>query len=254
MEKFNFKYLIKEISMVTIGILVALAIDNWNSDRLLEKEINEYLVDIQYEIDNSGIKYQNDKIKEFESMTNRLVRVMKIVERNDTDSIPYLKGLIWPIGTTWPIEYSLPIIDEFIDKDLLNKIKDDTLKNTIKLYSRVKENTIKLEQFNTKQYLDKVETFVNKNIEYLEIMDGRFWRKNEINNHPRIKTNFKKLFNNLEFWNVLTLKTETFSIELSNLKYHKRVFDSINNQLKKYIKKNDLILKSNQEDSITLEK
>ena len=240
--------------MVTIGILVALAIDNWNSDRLLDKEINEYLVDIQYEIDNSGIKYQEDKIKEFESMTNRLVRVMKIVERNDTDSIPYLKGLIWPIGTTWPVEYSLPIIDEFIDKDLLNKIKDDTLKNTIKLYSRVKENTIKLEQFNTKQYLDKVETFVNKNIEYLEIMDGRFWRKNEINNHPRIKTNFKKLFNNLEFWNVLTLKTETFSIELSNLKYHKRVFDSINNQLKKYIKKNDLILKSNQEDSITLEK
>ena len=254
MEKFNFKYLIKEISMVTIGILVALAIDNWNSDRLLEKEINEYLVDIQYEIDNSGIKYQNDKIKEFESMTNRLVRVMKIVERNDTDSIPYLKGLIWPIGTTWPIEYSLPIIDEFIDKDLLNKIKDDTLKNTIKLYSRVKENTIKLEQFNTKQYLDKVETFVNKNIEYLEIMDGRFWRKNEINNHPRIKTNFKKLFNDLEFWNVLTLKTETFSIELSNLKYHKRVFDSINNQLKKYINKNDLILKSNQTDLITLEK
>jgi len=254
MEKFNFKHLIKEISMVTIGILVALAIDNWNSDRLLEKEINEYLVDIQYEIDNSGIKYQNDKIKEFESMTNRLVRVMKIVERNDTDSIPYLKGLIWPIGTTWPIEYSLPIIDEFIDKDLLNKIKDDTLKNTIKLYSRVKENTIKLEQFNTKQYLDKVETFVNKNIEYLEIMDGRFWRKNEINNHPRIKTNFKKLFNDLEFWNVLTLKTETFSIELSNLKYHKRVFDSINNQLKKYINKNDLILKSNQTDLIILEK
>ena len=254
MEKFNFKHLIKEISMVTIGILVALAIDNWNSDRLLDKEINEYLVDIQYEIDNSGIKYQEDKIKEFESMTNRLVRVMKIVERNDTDSIPYLKGLIWPIGTTWPIEYSLPIIDEFIDKDLLNKIKDDTLKNTIKLYSRVKENTIKLEQFNTKQYLDKVETFVNKNIEYLEIMDGRFWRKNEINNHPRIKTNFKKLFNDLEFWNVLTLKTETFSIELSNLKYHKRVFDSINNQLKKYINKNDLILKSNQTDLITLEK
>ena len=71
----------------------------------------------------------------------------------------------------------MPIVDEFIDKDLLNKIKDDTLKNTIKLYSRVKENSIRLEEFNTKQYLDKVETFVNKNIEYLEIMDGRFGKK-----------------------------------------------------------------------------
>lgn len=243
MEKFNFKYLIREISMVTIGILVALAIDNWNSDRLLDKEINGYLVDIQYEIENSGIKYQKNKIKQFESMTSRLVRVMKIVERNDIDSIPYLKELIWPIGTTWPVEYSLPIVDEFIDKDLLNKIKDDTLKNTIKLYLRVKENSIRLEEFNTKQYLDKVETFVNKNIEYLEIMDGRFWEKNEIKNHPRIKTNFKKLFNDLEFWNVLTLKTETFSIELSNIKAHNKIFDSINNQLKSYIKKNDLEIK-----------
>ena len=61
--------------MVTIGILVALAIDNWNSDRLLEKEINGYLVDIQYEIENSGIKYQKNKIKQFESMTSRLVRL-----------------------------------------------------------------------------------------------------------------------------------------------------------------------------------
>ena len=216
--------------MVTIGILVALAIDNWNSDRLLNNEMNEYLLEIQYEIENSGIKYQ--------------------VERNDTDSIPYLKELIWPIGTTWPIEYSLPIIDEFIDKDLLNKIKDDTLKNTIKLYSKVKENSVRLEEFNTKQYLDKVETFVNKNIEYLEIMDGRFWKKNEIKNHPRIETNFKKLFNDLEFWNVLTLKTETFSIELSNLKAHNRIFDSINNKLKTYIKKNDLKLKSNQTNFI----
>ena len=92
--------------MVTIGILVALAIDNWNSDRLLDKEINGYLVDIQYEIENSGIKYQKNKIKQFESMTSRLVRVMKIVERNDIDSIPYLKELIWPIGTTWPVEYT----------------------------------------------------------------------------------------------------------------------------------------------------
>ena len=58
----------------------------------------------------------------------------------------------------------------------------------------MKENAVRMEEFNTKQYLDKVETFVNKNIEYLEIMDGRFWKKNEIKNHPRIETNFKRLF------------------------------------------------------------
>lgn len=247
MEKLNIKYIVIEISLVTIGILVAIAINNWNSERLLKKEIDNYLVEVQYEIENTGIKYQRNKIKLLESMTEKLVRVMKIVQRNDLDSIPYLKQLIWPIGTTWPVEYSLPIIDEFINKDYLNQINDDSLKSTLKLYSGVKENSIMMAEFNTEQYLNKVESYVNKNIEYLEIMDGDFWKINEIVDHPRLKTNFKKLFNDLEFWNVLTLKTETFAIELSNLKSHNRHFETINNQLKSYIKKNNLIEKRREE-------
>jgi hypothetical protein len=142
MDNINIKYILTEISLVTIGILVAIAIDNWNSERLLKTEINNYLIEVQYEIENTGIKYQRNKIKSLESMTGKLIRVMKIVERNDVDSIPFLKQLIWPIGTTWPVEYSLPIIDEFINKDYLNQIDDDSLKSTLKLYSIVKENII----------------------------------------------------------------------------------------------------------------
>ena len=112
----------------------------------------------------------------------------------------------------------------------------------------LKRNSTGMAEFNEKQYLDKVETFVNKNIEYLEITRGSFWKKNDIENHPRIRTNFKKLFNDLEFWNILTLKTETFSIELSNLKYHNRTFKSINNQLKLYLKKNKISPKLNNEN------
>ncbi len=46
-------------------------------------------------------------------------------------------------------------------------------------------------EFNREQYLNKVESYVNKNIEYLEIMDGSFWKRNEIGEHPRLKTDFK---------------------------------------------------------------
>ena len=67
----------------------------------------------------------------------------------------------------------------------------------------------------------------------------------EIGEHPRLKTDFKKLFNDLEFWNVLTLKTETFAIELSNLKMHNKHFEAINSQLKSYLKKNNLTKKDN---------
>jgi len=243
MNKINIKYILTEISLVTIGILVAIAIDNWNSEKLLKKEINNYLIEVQYEIENTGIKYQINKVKSLESMTGKLIRVMKIVERNDIDSIPFLKQLIWPIGTTWPVEYSLPIIDEFINKDYLNQIDDDSLKSALKLYSIVKKNSISMGEFNREQYLNKVESYVNKNIEYLEIMDGSFWKRNEIGEHPRLKTDFKKLFNDLEFWNILTLKTETFAIELSTLKSHNRHFEAINSQLKSYLKKNNLTIK-----------
>jgi len=236
-KSINIKFILIEIILVTIGVLMAIAVNNWNTNRLIKIEVDNYLLEIRSEI-QGGIKYQNKNIERFESMSNNLLRVMKIIERNDLDSIPYLNKLIWPIGTTWPIRYELPILEEFMDKDYLNTVQNDSLKKTLKMYSRIKESAIGMAAFNEKQYLDKVESFINKNIEYLEIMEGEIWETNNINNHPRIKTNFKELFNDLEFWNILTLKTETFFIELSHVKSHKRTFLLIEKYLNQYLDNN----------------
>ena len=91
--RLDFQYIVIEIALVTIGILIAIAIDNWNSDRLTQIEVDDYLLEIHSEIEG-GINYQNRAIKRFESMSNSLIRVMKIIERNDIDSIPYLKNII----------------------------------------------------------------------------------------------------------------------------------------------------------------
>ena len=233
-KSINIKFILIEIILVTVGVLMAIAVNNWNTSRLIKIEVDNYLLEIRSEI-QGGIKYQNINIERFESMSNNLIRVMKIIERNDLDSIPYLNKLIWPIGTTWPISYELPILEEFMDKDYLNTVQNDSLKKTLKMYNRIKESAIGMAAFNEKQYLDKVESFINKNIEYLEIMEGEIWESNNINNHPRIKTNFKELFNDLEFWNILTLKTETFFIELSQVKSHKRTFLLIEKYLNQYL-------------------
>ena len=233
-KSINLKYIITEIILVTVGVLIAIAVNNWNTNRLIKIEVDNYLLEIRSEI-QGGIKYQNSNIKRFESMSNNLLRVMKIIERNDLDSIPYLNKLIWPVGTSWPIRYELPILEEFMDKDYLNTVQNDSLKKTLKMYNRIKESAIEMAVFNEKQYLDKVESFINKNIEYLEIMESGMWKTNNINNHPRIKTNFKKLYNDLEFWNILTLKTETFFIELSRVKSHKRTFMEIEKHLNQYL-------------------
>ena len=230
----NLKHVLTEISLITVGVLVAIAVDNWNTNRLIKIEVDDYLFEINSEI-QAGIEYQNGSIKRFKSMSNNLLRVMKIIERNDLDSIPFIGELIWPIGTTWPIRYELPILEEFIDKEYLNNIPNDSLKKSLKMYSPIKDSAIEMAAFNEKQYLDKVESFVNKNIEYLEIIGSGMWKTRNINDHPRIKTNFKKLYDDLEFWNILTLKTETFLIELNRVKSHKKTFLLIDKHLNEYL-------------------
>jgi len=238
-QNIGLKHIIAEITLVCTGILLALAINNWNDKRILDKEINNYILEIDKEIEKA-IKYQNNTLKRFEKMSNNLVRSIKIIERNDLDSITTLKQIVWPILTTWPIRYDYPIIQEFIDKDLINKIPKDSLKIKLKLYERGKNSADGMAAFNEKQYLDKVESYVNKNIEYLEIGPQTIFKNVNVNNHPRIETNFLSLYNDLEFWNVLILKTETLLIEISRLKSNMNTFKQIELELKKYIKENKL--------------
>jgi hypothetical protein len=126
-----------------------------------------------------------------------------------------------------------------VSRDYLNILQDDSLKQALKRYNRIKENAKNMAQFNQTQYLDKVESFINKNIEYLEIMPSNVFDEMNVNNNPRVKTDFKKLFNDLEFWNVLTLKTETFLIELGRVRFDKRRFELIEKNLNRYLKTKD---------------
>ena len=127
-KSINIKFILIEIILVTIGVLMAIAVNNWNTNRLVKSEVDNYLLEIRSEI-QGGIKYQNRNIERFESMSNNLLRVMKIIERNDLDSIPYLNKLIWPIGTTWPIvtriisiNMNFILIDLFLPKSFFNNI------------------------------------------------------------------------------------------------------------------------------------
>ena len=55
-SRLDFQYIVVEIALVTIGILIAIAIDNWNSNKLTQIEIDDYLLEIHSEIE-VAIKY-----------------------------------------------------------------------------------------------------------------------------------------------------------------------------------------------------
>ena len=74
----------------------------------------------------------------------------------------------------------------------------------------------------------------------MEIGEQEFLVKNDILDHPRINTDFKRLFNDLEFWNILILKTETILREEFELKRFHKNFQSLSLELKKYIDERNL--------------
>ena len=62
-----FKYLLLEIVFISLGVLFALGINNWNSNRIEQNEINNYLIEIDKEI-NEVIQYQESKLRNLKNI------------------------------------------------------------------------------------------------------------------------------------------------------------------------------------------
>ena len=74
-----------------------------------------------------------------------------------------------------------------------------------------------LDEYNNLQYNTSIEPFIIRNLNYSEIsLDS--YKRNLIEGGP--KTNIKDLYKNLEFFNILTFKVETFNVELSFLNFY----------------------------------
>ena len=55
-KSINIKNVLTEISLITVGALVGIAVDNWNTNRLFKIEVDDYLSEIKSEI-QTGIEF-----------------------------------------------------------------------------------------------------------------------------------------------------------------------------------------------------
>jgi hypothetical protein len=223
----SFKHILFEIVLVTGGILIALAIDNWNNKRVEQAEIKYYYKDIQVEFKET-INYQKGYQKTLQYLKNSMTRSLEIIKSKNKDSIPVLKKLLGTLATTWPVSYTMPITQEFIDLDYINKVENDSLKTMLKKYVRQIERSKGLAEYNEAQYNDRIEPYINENINYREIVLGNSNSQLVIGGP---KTDFEKLSNDLKFWNIINFKIETTIIELDRLKGDMKVFEIIYNLL-----------------------
>ena len=96
-----FKYAIGEIILVVIGILIALQINNWNQDRLKEKQIFGYLMSMTEDL-KSDIRQYEENIVGFNSNITNNSRVLKNddYKKLEVDSINILIMSYWNLNRT----------------------------------------------------------------------------------------------------------------------------------------------------------
>ena len=60
--KIDYKHIITEITLVTVGILIAIQIDTWYNERVEQQEIDKYLISIQEEFEIEMIWQKDNKM------------------------------------------------------------------------------------------------------------------------------------------------------------------------------------------------
>jgi hypothetical protein len=139
-----FKYAIGEIVLVVIGILIALQLNNWNSNRiqniesrelvnrlLLETNQNKELLKIEIDKQNQGL--------------NALLQFLKMTGPNYTEkSTKKTDSLLYQIISSPRFQLSTAVLEEAISTGRLATIKSDSLRSLIyalpSVVSDIKDN------------------------------------------------------------------------------------------------------------------
>ena len=222
-----FKYAIGEIVLVVIGILIALQINNWNTNRIEHNTIKNYYERIIVELDQETNQAMSLKVK-IESSIHKNKRVLKIINSKNTDSINVIKNLLGNTATYLVTDYHFPITKEFISQNYLSKIKNDSIKMDFEYLSSLFSYSASALNYYNSQYVNTIEPFFIKNINYSEVALPQ-WRKGLIQGGPII--NYESLFTSLELWNIVTFKLESLNGESLKLEESIEKFKIIKERL-----------------------
>lgn len=228
-----FQYALGEIVLVVIGILLALQINNWNTERLERAAMHNY-----YERMHSEIEEEIEVLERFivqeEKLKSLNTRTLKIIDAQNRDSIPALRETIGALGTSWTIEVHFPVVEEFLDQGYLSKIKTDSLKMAFKSFSHGMGRMKIMEGYIIKQYDGRIEPYINRNLNYSEVALERYKERFVVGGPP---TDFEFLFTDMEFWNIVTFKVEAIGGDIIwNNRMIKRL-KNLNAQIRKELDK-----------------
>ncbi|WP_143064722.1 DUF6090 family protein [Hyunsoonleella jejuensis] len=133
-----FKYAIGEIILVMIGILLALQVNNWNNERLAEKQMRSFLHGIINDLKSDTLQFEN-RIQIFNNLKEHKKTLLQLsnFEEIDSDS---LFMMIRPRIANY--EINMTTFDKIKSLDITQISENDSLSTTVYNYYTVWTNSL----------------------------------------------------------------------------------------------------------------
>ncbi len=134
------KYAIGEIVLVVIGILIALQINNWSEQRKLNKQEAYLLLQLEKEFraDSLGV-YRHSWLSDKKVREGKILR--KIFNKKIEVKKDSIVAMAFYNGKSLLFESYTPTFDEMVSSGSLSVIKSEILKNKIKSFKKIINQT-----------------------------------------------------------------------------------------------------------------
>ena len=189
-------YAFGEIILVVLGILIALAINNWNNQTQEKQKLVDAYKSIVDEIEFVTIIVEKQSAR-CDTTINYIQNSLKLLNHNNNDSIHKLNFNLKGLNRLNQLKYDFPVVLGFIENTNLEIIENKKLS---KVLQDLKSQLTFLDLYQTytiNEYQNLISPYIIKNL--------RFSEKN--NTVELIKN--EDLNDNLELKNLLNLKLET---------------------------------------------
>jgi len=197
--------------LVIVGILIAVSLNNRNIERQQIELVETYLQNIVAEI-SSNIAATELQFSTDSALAEDNRKILRILRDNRLDSIKVLEKLIGSTAVVAPIVYSFPNSEEFMNSDLISTHTPDAIRKNFIRFSYMIEEANRLNDYNLAQYQEGIEPFFRKHINYANSAHITY-QEQFIKGGP--ETNLTLLFDNLEFWNLVTFKLEQLTTHMT---------------------------------------
>ena len=208
------KYAIGEIILVVIGILIALAISNWNDNRKKNNETSDFkgrlTEEIEININNvdRAIEIQSKHIAASKSMLDMFHKDQENINPESLDSLMII------IYQSASVEINNGTFSEGLNTGKIGSIPSDKLRSALYSLISIISDTRRLEQINSNDLNGPFTQFLYPNYNYRKMDDKFSEYKGEIGETKFIDFDNLSLLNNMEFENYMDNRYFNNSVQL----------------------------------------